>query len=244
MKIVVISLPKSQNRRSKLEVELGRKNIAFEFLDAVDGKTDHHPYLQNYNEKKFLLHCRRKAAPGELGCYVSHLLAWEKCIALNEPIVVLEDDFELTDNFTEGLVFLEQFLDKVPFIRLEKLESGLYWPTSCKNETFRLVKQLKVGMCMTGYVITPQCARVLLDKGREIRTPVDLYLRYTLIHKQLIFALIPHVVNPTHAESIIGLGLRRRREKGLKLKIRRFLNRWTYAVGSLVVNLANALSRH
>jgi glycosyl transferase family 25 len=125
MKILVISLPDSQNRRAAVTDKLAAKQIPFEFLDAVNGKTDQHPYFKNYNENKFLINRRRKAALGELGCYVSHLLAWEKCLALNEAVVVLEDDFELTDNFLDGLAFTKQFLDKVAFIRLEPMESRL-----------------------------------------------------------------------------------------------------------------------
>lgn len=243
MKIIVISLASSHDRRSKVVEKLAGKNIAFEFLDAVNGKTGNHPYLKNYNEKKFLLYCRRKAAPGEIGCYVTHLLAWEKCIELNEPIVVLEDDFEISDDFLEGLKFVEQFLDKVSYIRLEQMESDLYLPTKYRGAKFQLVKQLKVGMCMTGYVITPLCAKILRDKGKEIFVPVDLFLRYTLIHKQLIYALVPHIVFPSHIDSIIGHGPRKLREKGLSLKIKRFIYRWTYAIGSIVVNLANAYTK-
>jgi glycosyl transferase family 25 len=30
--------------------------------------------------------------PGEMGCFDSHFRLWEKCIELNEPIMILEDD--------------------------------------------------------------------------------------------------------------------------------------------------------
>jgi hypothetical protein len=33
--------------------------------------------------------------PGAQGCFLSHYLLWQKCIDLNEPIVVLEDDAEV-----------------------------------------------------------------------------------------------------------------------------------------------------
>ena len=240
MKIVVISLAKSQDRCAKVVEKLCSKNIEFEFLDAVDGRTDSHPYLKKHNEKSHLINCRRKAIPGELGCYVSHLLSWEKCVALNEPLVILEDDFSITVDFAAGLSFVAPYLNKVSFIRLEKLESNFYLSTPYKNEKFALVKQIKVAKCMTGYIITPHGAKALLAKGREICMPIDLYLRYTVIHGQLIYALTPDIVRSSGATSVIGFEAKCLREKGFILRIKHFIRRWAYSISSLVVNITNA----
>lgn len=239
MKILVISLPRSLERRAQVKKKLDERHIPFEFLDAVDGSSDHHPYLTNHDVETFLLNRRRKAAPGELGCYVSHLLAWEKCLALNESVVVLEDDFELRDNFIDGLAFAENFLDRVSFVRLEPMESR-WFATSFRGEKFSLVKQYKVGMCTTGYIITPKGAANFLRTARTICAPIDLYVRQTLRHKELIHALIPSIVYPTHTESIIGRGIRNERVKGLGLSVRRFAYKWRCAIGSVAVNLVNA----
>lgn len=242
MKIVVISLSSSQDRRAKVVEKLAGKSIDFEFLDAVDGRNGDHPYLKNYNEKAFLVNRRRKAAPGELGCYVSHLLAWEKCVDLNEAIVVLEDDFELANDFVEGLKFVGQFVDKVAFIRLEPLESNCF-VTSIRGQKFSLVKQLKVGMCATGYVITPQGAKAFLEKAQAICYPIDLYLQYTFIHKQLMYAIKPNIVYTTHADSIIGIENRNYREKGVRLKFERFLFKWIFVVVNIITNLINSYTK-
>lgn len=243
MKIVIISLPSSHDRRANVIEKLSGRNLEFEFLDAVDGRVDNHPYLSNYDEKTYLLNRCRKAAPGELGCYVSHFLAWEKCLALNEPIVVLEDDFELTDDFETGLSFVKPYLDRVSFIRLERLKAKHYLKSAYKNDKFLLVKQLKAAMCTTGYVITPKAAKAFISKGKVIRAPVDLFIRHVLIHKQLIYALTPHIIYPTHADSIIGFEIRTQKEKRLMLKLKRFFHKWTYTLGNIVVNLFNALVR-
>jgi len=156
--------------------------------------------------------------------------------------VVLEDDFELTDNFLAGLAFAKQFLAKVAFVRLEPMESR-HFITSASNGDFSLVKQYKVGMCATGYIITPQGAAKLLQTGREICAPIDLYLRQTLIHKQLIHALIPHIVYPTHTDTQIGWDVRNVRQKGIVLAIKRFVYKWFYATGSVAVNLTNVFTK-
>jgi GR25 family glycosyltransferase involved in LPS biosynthesis len=47
----------------------------------------------------------RKTNPGIKGCFLSHFLLWEKCIALNEPIIIFEHDAlmirPLPPNFTD-----------------------------------------------------------------------------------------------------------------------------------------------
>ncbi len=240
MKIFVISLLNSDNRRANTTTKLTNKGIQFEFLDAIDGRTSHHPYLGNYNESAFLINRRRKAALGELGCYVSHLIAWEKCIELNEPVVVLEDDFELTDNFIDGLNFIANLTDEVPFIRLEPLESKMVL-NSHKGAFFSLVKQLNISMRATGYVVTPNGAKNLLQKGREIRCPIDLYLKYSFLHKQPMYALVPHIIHHSHSgiASIIGDDIRIQRERGLTLQLKRFFFRWFYIAANTITNLNN-----
>ncbi len=242
MKILVISLPKSTERRARAAQKLGERQLPFEFIDAVDGRVDKHPYLQHYDEASFLVHRRRRAAPGELGCYVSHLLAWERCIALNEPVVVLEDDFELTPDFEGGVEYVGQFADRVSFVRLEPLEKHTVL-TSSKGSRFSLVKQLDVGMCMTGYVITPHGAKRLLEHARTIRAPIDLFLKYTFDHGELIHAVVPHGVYPTHADSVIGIEVRNQREKGFVLGLKRFAYKTFYRFANLFTNLANGLRR-
>ncbi|MES3024939.1 MAG: glycosyltransferase family 25 protein [Pseudomonadota bacterium] len=238
MRIFVLSLPSSTERRSKASAKLASKGIPFEFIDAVDGRTGQHPYLSNYDEQAFLINRRRRAAPGELGCYVSHVLAWEKCVLANEAVVVLEDDFEITEQFAAGLRFIEPYVDRVSFVRLEPMESR-FFVRSVKGEHFSLVKQVKVGMCATGYVITPQGARKFLETATAIRYPIDLFLKYTSVHKQLMHALIPQVVYPTHAESIIGHDARNVREQGFRLGMQRFGAKWRYFAANAFVNLRN-----
>jgi glycosyl transferase family 25 len=242
MRIFVLSLASSTERRAKATAKLASQGMPFEFIDAVDGRLGLHPYLANYDEKAFMVHRRRKAAPGELGCYISHLLAWEKCVELNEPIVVLEDDFEVSEDFAAGLEFIAPFTDRVSFVRLEPLESK-FFIRSHTGEHFALVKQVKVGMCATGYVMTPQGARKFLETAYAMRYPVDLFLKYTSIHKQVMHALIPRVVYPTHADSIIGIDVRNARERGLKLSLQRFAMKWRFVAANAFVNLRNISSK-
>ncbi|TSA38983.1 MAG: hypothetical protein D4R63_10200 [Methylococcaceae bacterium] len=242
LKIVVLSLTSSLTRRQQVMDKFALLNVKFEFLNAIDGRTDTHPYLQNYNEQAFLRHRRRKAVPGELGCYVSHLLAWEQCLAINQPLLVLEDDFELTSDFIAGIKVLEALAANVGYVRLEPLESN-WVVTVWQQPHFSLVKQLRVGMCATGYLITPNCAKHLLKKAKSICYPIDLFLKYTFIHQQTMYALCPPLVYPTHTDSIIGIKARKQRERGLGLQLQRFFYKWFYVIANTTTNLINSYKK-
>jgi glycosyl transferase family 25 len=242
LKIVVLSLTSSLTRRQQITDKFANLDVKFEFLNAIDGRTDTHPYLQNYHEHAFLKHRRRKAVPGELGCYVSHLLAWEKCIALNQPLLVLEDDAELTPDFMAGIKVLQTLADNVGYVRVEPLESK-WVVTVWQQQHFSLVKQLKVGMCATGYLITPNAAKQLLKKATAICYPIDLFLKYTFIHQQTMYALCPPLVYPTHSDSIIGIEARKQRERGLGLQLQRFVYKWFYVIDNTTTNLVNCYKK-
>ncbi|HDZ9284767.1 TPA: glycosyltransferase family 25 protein, partial [Vibrio cholerae] len=93
MKIYVISLKNSLDRRASIEQQMTSHGLKFEFFDAIDGRIDPpHPLFANYDyTKRLWLTSGKMPMRGELGCYASHYLLWQKCVELNAPIVVLED---------------------------------------------------------------------------------------------------------------------------------------------------------
>ncbi len=64
-------------------------------FDAIDGRNISSKFLSDHNlkictaHKKFVKQFER---PGVLGCFLSHYFLWNKCIELNEPIGIFEED--------------------------------------------------------------------------------------------------------------------------------------------------------
>ena len=195
MKTVVISLKKSVARRIASQQSLNRYNIKFEFLDAVDGRVDKHPLLERYNENEFLLNYGRKAVPGEIGCYASHFLAWQYCIDANQPILIFEDDFTLSEGFLSAIATTEKLIESYGFIRLEPTKKKPQIVIK-KEGKFSLVKFLKVPQCLTCYAISPSVAKALILKSREITCPVDVFIRNVAMHKQRVYGLEPYYCYP------------------------------------------------
>lgn len=101
MKTFVISLDGRQDRK-RLFADTNR--IEYEIFNAVDGhKLSHQKLLSQgfdtYKNWKDPLN-NTHITHGEVGCFLSHFELWKKCIEINEPIVVLEDDAIVTDRFS------------------------------------------------------------------------------------------------------------------------------------------------
>lgn len=205
MQLLVLSLARSAHRRKNARAQLDRLGLAFEFLDGVDGQLAGHPLLARYDEDEFLLNCGRHALPGELGCYASHFLAWRACAESDQPILVVEDDFEYREAFPRALATCESLIERFGFIRLEHSRRGRGY-TAWKEDEFRLIKYLKMpqgGLC---YALTPRVARAFIQHSQSFSYPVDVFIRKSWLHGQALFGLLPYTVfhGNLSGESLIG----------------------------------------
>ena len=80
-KIFLINLKQSHDRLEKSADRLGRQGVTFERIDAIYGKdlseaelAEH--YSTEVNQQKFY----RALSRGEIGCYLSHRMAWQKIV--------------------------------------------------------------------------------------------------------------------------------------------------------------------
>lgn len=92
VKIFIINLPTSTDRKKNISEQLSSMNLEYHLFPAVNGKTDNHPLLSHYDDGLSQKFRSKSLTKGQLGCYASHYLLWEKCVKLNEPIIVIEDD--------------------------------------------------------------------------------------------------------------------------------------------------------
>lgn len=90
MKIFYINLARSADKRKNMR----ERFTAAERLPAVDGKFATKKSILPYAADRTWRDPshKRRMTRGEVGCILSHIRLWEKCVKLNEPIIVLEDD--------------------------------------------------------------------------------------------------------------------------------------------------------
>lgn len=109
--------------------------------------------------------------PGHKGCFYSHYRLWKKCVELNEPIMVFEDDVKLYRGYEETefqdvlmLSVCTEWKISKPFLSL--LEES-------KEPAKALAYE---GECMigtSGYVIKPHAAKKLLETYSNSYSNVD-----------------------------------------------------------------------
>lgn len=236
MKIFVINLKESADRRANASAQLGRQGVRFEFFDAVRGDAALEDYFEGYDEYQFLLNTGRTASTGEIGCYASHLALWKKCIELNRSIMVMEDDFLLDDRFASAVQLVAENIDEFGYIRLQSETRGKK----------RLVKQLgdfslwrytrfpHSAMC---YGISPAVANTFVSSSTLLTAPIDVHVKKFWEHGHPMYGISPYTVTESRASSDSTIKGRQKARKSLKLKLLRPVTKLSWFLKRMLFNL-------
>ena len=207
MKIQVISLKTSEQRRESIREQFDVLDTEFEFFDAIT--PDHAPeHISGYDEDEFAVNCGRAATATEIACYASHLALWRRCADEGVPYLILEDDAQLDDTFLTGLLVASSQINKLGFIRmsLPELSTSVIMR---KLGPFDIHFCRRVPLLALGYAISPRTAEQLVRRGGTIEEPVDKYLQRYWRHEQPVFAIEPPVVRLADHAAASDIGARR-----------------------------------
>ena len=108
--------------------------------------------------------------PGVKGCFYSHYKLWQKCVELNEPIIIWEDDIVLTRPYIPV-----EWEDVLVLALGHQTKSGKYMKLLTEpNGDPSAVEYLQGSMpgCC-GYAIKPHAAQKLLDTFTNTYLPAD-----------------------------------------------------------------------
>ncbi|ANF62375.1 glycosyltransferase family 25 protein [[Haemophilus] ducreyi] len=202
--IFIINLEKSVERKKIIQQQFSHlaTEIPFEFFNAIYGKENPDFYLfKKYNESERIKRKGNQMNLAQLGCFASHYLLWEKCLELNQPIIILEDDAILHDNFIEAYDFLSdkenifEFLWLSPPAPARRGQQGkkLYQINAKELSVFKFYK------CWgntTGYYITPAAAKKLLNYCQEWIYDLDITIERYWANDLACLALIPACLEP------------------------------------------------
>jgi len=109
--------------------------------------------------------------PGVIGCFYSHYNLWNKCVELNEPIMIFEDDVKFYRKFEpvvwDGVLILS--LGKSSFLNdpwQAYLENPKGIPQAVEWKNFSMPGA-------SGYAINPDAARALIKYYKPYWYPAD-----------------------------------------------------------------------
>ena len=104
--IFVISLKRSKDRQDLFDKNNSKYITNYTYHNAVDGNL----LLINNLDSNIFTKGSQKYSNGAIGCALSHLQLWEKCIELNRPILIMEDDAIVNHDFMNHLNTVKNIL--------------------------------------------------------------------------------------------------------------------------------------
>lgn len=188
MKLFVINLARSPNRRERMQErletlardklfhELGLEWEFFAAIDSTSAAFQH--YKQHFSARKCFLWHGRILIDSEIACYASHYRLWQECVKRDEPIIILEDDVCFAPHFLSALQdIMRTDFGLVRFYTLDRKRDKYIHQIG--NSPYHYC--LKNTNGTQGYYITPHAARAFLAQECW-DSPVDIFMEFVAHH--------------------------------------------------------------
>lgn len=202
MKIFVINLERSTGRRERMTQALTEAELDFEIFPAVDGSKKFDE-LSHYNDRKRRFLRIRSLTNGEIGAFASHYRLWKKCVSMNEPIIIFEDDAVLLPNFHEAIQIAESNIVKYGCLRFYGHRGGKHKTVAALDNNFRIDFSRKGVLGSVAYMLDPNAASKLLAHSDEWIFGQDVYMNLSYLHKVGCFILKPHSIDHSWEDTTI-----------------------------------------
>jgi len=218
LKTIVISMERRPDRWQGCAARLTETcpGLPFQLFPAVDGRqtpigtnlvtsswdsTENVVYQRIRSERKGWddLHTYHERvlelSPGERGCAASHIGAWRHCLAIDAPLLVLEDDAAPMPDFA-GI--LRRAMAALPAER-HVLYLGYSQAAGWRREISAELVESEYVWTTVGYILWPSAARLLLSK-LPIDQPVDNWMANLCAKGELkAFCIRPKIIRQSDA---------------------------------------------
>ncbi len=193
MRIFVINLPTSVDRRHAIMTQAAQLGLEIEILDAINGKDLTEKQINELTKS----HKDSGMTLGEVGCSLSHLSVYQKIADENIPLaLIMEDDAEISNNIKTIADKIKKINnpDKPNVFLLSKVNQ--YIDTGKKEifPKYSLVKVLDADFSH-GYILNTFAARNLINYLQPVWLEADKW-RF-LIERNIVNvrAIIPPIIN-------------------------------------------------
>lgn len=171
-------------------------NLYFNFFDATKASEISNGKLIIQNYKPYLTKIIRgkELSSSEIACFNSHYRLWEKCIQMDAPIIILEDDINFEKEFFK---IADLYNSNFPYIRMmylfDKKIRHLYG-----NFYFSFDKLSGT----QGYYITPYAAKRFIKYSKYYFHCVDNFMDMFFIHGVFNIIYKPFMISEDPIDSI------------------------------------------
>ena len=198
-KILVINLDRSPDRLAAIAAQLEKLGLPFERVAAIDGKTLSDEYIEEVSPQQIVSKKYHRAlSRAEVACSLSHKKAWQTIVDDDLDFgIVLEDDVELLDNFSEALSLISTLPQgSWDFLKLYALRRGggknIAGRFEYKGHAFVTYHRYPLGF--VGQAVSRQGAETLVRNLPFVTEPVDGQLKSWWETGVYPFGLVPYCV--------------------------------------------------
>jgi glycosyl transferase, family 25 len=231
MHSIVINLDAARDRWHAMQRQFAAAGLEPTRLEGVAGHAlQPREIARLYSRARNRAQYHRELRPGEIGCYASHLGAWQQFIAGSHAhLAVFEDDIEIEPSIGSVLDAIARLRGDWDMVKLigrpdrEKVASCVPLPDGRQLATY-----LRVPSRTAAYVISRRGARKLLARRPPFGRPIDIDLRHWWECDLSVLGVLPYPVREGPAScrsSIVG------REEGchsLAVRLRKLGLQWRY----------------
>lgn len=129
-----------------------------------------------------------------LSCFMSHHRLWEKCVELNEPILILEHDAVFVNELPPNILFSGVLSFGAP-------SYGRYNTPKTLGKNKLTSKPYLPGA--HAYGVTPWAAKHLIDRARQDACPTDVFIGIDRFGRDLIEEYYPFPVEARDSFSTV-----------------------------------------
>ncbi|MCU7372780.1 glycosyltransferase family 25 protein [Paucibacter sp. O1-1] len=207
--VYLINLPRDTRRLAVMQAQLDGLDLPFEIVPAVYGRElSEAERAALYDAKQNRARFHQAMAPGEIGCYASHLQVWQRLVDSGAPhALVLEDDAELRPELPAALravAALPPHWDMIKLIGREPESVQQRWSLPCK--TGELIRYQRVPSLTCAYLVSRHGAEKMLRSRQPFFRPIDVDLRHWWEADLRIFGLTPYPVGLNEEGSTSSIG--------------------------------------
>lgn len=180
-KCFIIHLNRASKRKLTVDKIVSDMTLETEIIDAVDGHNLSDAQLNHHiSDKKlfnppypFLLN------KGEVGCFLSHRLAWQKIV--DQKLIgalIIEDDVKIDKKkFNEGLDASLDYLDNIGYIQFQVRKIEKYSEEIQNINGIKLLEVIPIPLRTSAQIVSYEAALKLLELTKKFDRPIDGFLQ-------------------------------------------------------------------
>jgi glycosyl transferase family 25 len=230
MQLLVINLASQRDRWDNVSEEFARLGLQASRVEGVlGGGLARDERAELYSSRLNRRQYHKALAPGEIGCYASHIRVWQQLLASGETMcAVFEDDVAPGGELPAVLQAIESLpgpWDMIKLLGREAERKVKSWPLRTGQE---LITYRRAPSLTGAYVVSRRGAEKLLRCRRPFGRPIDVDLRYWWECDLRLFGVQPYPVRLAERSEISTIAGRQPRKR-LARRLHRLLLQVDYS---------------